>query len=86
MSEYTELWSAIHDGAEAEISKVDDGYVLEFTNGRWSGYPSITLDRKDLKDLFNAIGNELNMWWDNVSMNEVKYAGAEVEGTPVKGP
>jgi len=84
MSEVTELWMAngTHQD-EADLVKSEDVYILSVYSDEIA---RIQLDRKDLKDLFNAIGNELNIWWGNVSMNEVKHAGTEVEGTPVKSP
>jgi hypothetical protein len=49
------------EGNECELHKVaEDEWQLSMSEGRWSGYPYITLHRKDLKDLFDAIGNEIN--------------------------
>lgn len=64
-----ELWSAKdEDGNECELSKDDSGVYLGFSNGMYfSGYPSIHLDRKHLKDLFQAIDAELNAFGDGSS-------------------
>ena len=58
-----ELWSGVDEyGNSAELIKnEEEDYVsFQITDGLYfSGYPAIKLDRKQLKDLFNAIENEL---------------------------
>lgn len=42
-----------------QVPNVEKPYQLSMTRGRWSGYPTIALDRKQLKDLAEAIDTTL---------------------------
>lgn len=54
-----ELWSALDNiRNEVILTKKGDG-TFRLVLDTWTT-TEITLDRKHLKDLFNAIGNELN--------------------------
>jgi len=57
------LWDAESHGNEIELSKITNGeYELVIHNDAIGNSAGTALDRKHLKDLFNAIGNELNAW------------------------
>lgn len=57
-----ELWSTHHgSSSSAELRKAGGEYsILSVTLG--SVQHNISLDRKEMKDLFNALGNEIGCW------------------------
>jgi hypothetical protein len=56
-----ELWSTVNkEHTLALLSKDDSGEVeLGFYNVYRSGHVTVKLDRKEMKDLWNALGNEI---------------------------
>jgi len=68
-----ELWSGKdYVNSEAELTKLSDGNCNFTIQNELVGYGmSFTMDRKHLKDLFEAIGNEIGYWDNEVDRNEV---------------
>ena len=63
-----ELWSGKDDERRiAELEKLENGDVVLSVYGPFEGNVSVKLDRKHLKDLFNAIGNEIGYWEPTVA-------------------
>jgi hypothetical protein len=67
-----ELWSGKDEQLnEAELRTGMDKTVILTVNSYYTAH--ITLDRKHLKDLFNAIGNEIGYWEPTVAEKLEKH-------------
>lgn len=58
------IWETFHHqtNGEAELTKLEGGTYNFVVQDGYGGNSAIDLDRKELKDLFSALGHELGHW------------------------